>query len=200
MKSKLQFVIIFLGILSSCFGIWKMLKTETMILSPWFLVLLFLPILLFISFLLGYFLKIILKSEWNTLTFTSVFVIIICSIFYASQYRPTNKVVIPKNFSGEVKLFVSNEKGNDFKINNFGVGYIDKETFDKGFYPKIIKENNDITDQVKLYSKGSWVTTEKTDYSFEYLTFIIPPKKEHNKDVGELLKVNAIDITRLPKK
>jgi len=200
MKFKIQPIIIILGVIFLCIGAWQMLKIETMILSPWFLVLLFLPILILVSFILGYLLKIIIKSEWNILTLASIIVIIICSIFYASQYRPTHKVIIPKNFSGEVKLFVSNEKVNDFKINNFGVGYIDRETFDKGFYPKIIKENNDITDQVKLYSKGSWVTIQTTNYSFEYLTFVIPAEKEDNKDVGELLEANAIDTARLPKK
>lgn len=198
MKTKLQFIIIFLGILSLCFGIWQMSNTKTMILSPWFLVLLFLPIVLFVVFVLGFLLKTLLRSEWHTSTFASIVVIIICSIFYISQYRPTYKVIIPENYTGEVKLFVSKE--NNFNINNYGVGYIDRETFDKGFYPKIIKESNDITKQVKEYSKASWVTTQKTNYSFEYLSFIIPPKKEHDKDVGELLEVMAIDTTRLYKK
>lgn len=197
MKYKLQIFIITLGILSLCLGIWQMSKTTTMILSTWFLVLLFLPIVLFTAFILGYLVKILFKSKWYTITFASIFTIIICSIFYISQYKPTYKVIIPENYTGEVKLFVSNEKENDFTINNYGVGYIDKETFDKGFYLKIIKGNNDITKQVKEYSKSSWATTQTTNYTFEYLSFYLSSKKIQNKDVEELLKVKAIDTARL---
>jgi energy-coupling factor transporter transmembrane protein EcfT len=118
-----------------------------------------------VSFILGFLVKKILKSKWHALTFASIFIIIICSTFYISQYKPAYEIIVPGNYVGEVKLFVSNEKGNDFAINKYGIGYIDRETFEKGFYPKIIKGNIDITKQAKEYSKGAFAATQASDYS-----------------------------------
>lgn len=154
MKFKPQFIIIALGILSLGVCIWQMLQMKTMILSPWLLVALYLAIVLCISFLVGFIAKKILCSNWHTRTFASIIIIIICGIYYSSEYKPTYTIVIPENYVGEVKLFVSNEKENDFKINEYGIGYINKKTFDNGFYPKLMQGNNNITDEVNGYAKG----------------------------------------------
>lgn len=202
MKSKSQSIIILLGIVSSGFGIWQMLQTATMILSPWFLVLFYLVITFCVSFILGFLVKKILKSRWYTLTFTSIFIIIACSVFCISQYRTSYEIIVPDNYVGEIKLFVSNEKKNDFAINKYGIGYIDIETFNKGFYPKIIKEKIDITKQVKEYSKGALATMPEDVYSYEYLSFSIMAKGESikDKDIEELIRIKAIDTNRLYRK
>ncbi|WP_316784413.1 hypothetical protein [Pedobacter frigiditerrae] len=136
MKYKIQPIIIILGVLSLGFGSFKMLQTETMILPSWFLVLIYLPCTLLISLILGYLAKKMLNSKWWTITFTSIFVIIFCSIFYLSEYRPNKIITIPQSYVGEVRLFVSNEEENDFFINKYGIGYINKKTFDQGFIQK----------------------------------------------------------------
>lgn len=199
MKFKIQPVILALGIFSLCVGIWQMLQTKTMILPSWFLLLLSLPCTLLVSFGLGMLVKKILNSKWRALTFASIFVIIFSSIFYISEYRPVYTVVIPEGYVGEVRLLVSNEKENDFFINNYGIGYIDRKTFDEGFYPKIIKGDNEITKQVKEYSKGALATTPGDIYSYEYLSFFVPAKGEsvEDKDIEELIKIKAIDTTHL---
>jgi hypothetical protein len=200
MKSKLQPIIVVLGVLSLGFGTWQMLQTRTMILPPWFLVLFYLVITFCLSFILGFLVKKILKSKWHTLTFASIFIIIICSTFYVSQYKPAYEIIVPDNYVGEVKLFVSNEKGNDFTINKYGIGYIDRETFEKGFYPKIIKGNIDITKQARGYSKGAFATTQASSYSYEYLSFSIKGESMQNNDIDELIKIRAIDTSRLYRK
>jgi hypothetical protein len=202
MKFKIQPIIIALGILSLGVGIWQMLQTKTMILPSWFLLLVSLPCTLLVSFALGFMAKKILNSKWQTLTFASIFVIIFCSIFYVSRYRPVYTVVIPDGYVGEVRLLVSNEKENDLFINKYGIGYIDKKTFDEGFYPKIIKGDNDITKQVKEYSKGALATTSEDVYSYEYLSFSVLGKGENveDKDIEELIKIKAIDTARLYRK
>lgn len=197
MKSKLQPIIVVLGVLSLGFGAWQMLQTRTMILPTWFLVIFYLVITFCLSFILGFLVKKTLKSKWHTLTFASIFTIIICSTFYISQYKPAYEIVVPGNYVGEVKLFVSNEQGNDFAINKYGIGYIDRETFKKGFYPKILKGNIDITKQAKGYSKGAFATTQANSYSHEYLSFSIEGESMQDKDIEELIKIKAIDTTRL---
>jgi hypothetical protein len=148
MKSKIQLLIIVLGVVSLVVGIRQILQMPIMILPSWFLLLFPLPITLCCSFALGYMAKKVMNSKWQSSTFAAIFVIIFCSIFYIIQYKPIYRIVIPKSYAGEVRLLVSNEKENDFFINKYSIGYIDKKTFDEGFYPKIIKGNNDITKQV----------------------------------------------------
>ncbi|MFN0290097.1 hypothetical protein [Pedobacter helvus] len=200
MKYKIQPIIIFLGVFSLCVGIWQILQIKTMILPSWFLLLLPVPCILLVSFVLGTLVKKILNSKWRAITFASIFVIIFCSIFYISNFRSVYTVVIPEGYVGEIRLLVSNE--NDFSINNYGIGYIDRKTFDEGFYPKIIKGGNDITKQVKEYSKGALATSSGDVYSYEYLSFSVLAKGEHveNKDIEELIKIKAIDTSRLYRK
>lgn len=189
-----------IGTLSLGVGIWQMLQTKTMILSPWFLLLFSLPSTLLVSFALGFVAKRLLKSKWKTLTFASIFVVIFCSIFYISEYRPVYTVVVPENYAGEIKLFVSNEKESDFLVNEYGIGYIDMKTFNKGFYPKILQGGSDITKQVKEYSKGALATMNGNVYSYDYLSFSIPVKNGQNvegRDIEELIKIRAIDTARL---
>ncbi|MDQ0966796.1 hypothetical protein QFZ20_002199 [Flavobacterium sp. W4I14] len=202
MRRIIQIILPTLAIFSLGVGIWQMLQTKTMILPSWFLVVISLPGTLLLSFALGFIVKKLLNSKWQILTFTSIFVIIFCSIFCISEYKPVYIVVIPKNYVGEIRLFLSNENENDFSINRYGIGYIDMRTFNDGFYPKIIQGGNDITKQIKEYSKGALATMSEDIYSFEYLTFYILDngKKVEGKDIEELVKIKAIDTARLYKK
>lgn len=201
LKSKLQPIIIGLGILSLVVGIRQMLQTRTMILPSWFLVLLFTPSMMCVSVMLGYLAKKITKSKWHTLTHAAVFVIVFSSIFYISEYRPNKSIIVPESYVGQVRLFVSNENENDFVINKYGIGYIDRKTFIKGFYPKIIK-GSDITKQIKEYSKGALATTKEDLHTYEYLTFFVPINGQsiEDKNIEELIKIKAIDTARLYKK
>lgn len=136
------------------------------------------------------------------LTFTSVFIIIFCTVFYIDKYRPAYTIVVPKDFVGEIKLLVSKEKENDLLINRYGVGYINRKTFDEGFYPKIIKGDIDITKQVKEYSKSAFATTLGDVYSYEYLSFYVLKngKAIGDTNVEELIKIKGIDTARLFRK
>ncbi len=202
LKSKLQPIIIGLGIFLLAVGIREMLQTLMMILPSWFLVLLFVPCLIFICVILGYLAKKITKSKWHILTLASIFVIVFSSIFYISEYKTNETIIIPESYVGEVRLFVSNEKKSDFVINKYGIGYIDQRTFSNGFYPEIIRGSNDITKQVKGYGKGGLATTKEDIYSYEYLSFFILVKGQNveDKSIEELIKIKAIDTTRLYRK
>jgi len=110
--------------------------------------------------------------------------------------------MIPDKYVGEVKLLVSNENQNDFKVNNFGIGYISQRTFKNGFRPTVIKGGQDISDQISGYSTGSYATTSGGKLSFDYLSFELPGKKEVSEliDYDSLVKLNAIDTARLRRK
>lgn len=162
-RSKLQIGIGVIGLLSIWIFIKTILQIPTIILSPWFLVEIYLTISLAISFIIGYFIKVFSKSSWHTLTFTALVMIIFCLIFYICQYKPKYRINIPDNYIGNVALLVSNEQENDFKVNDFGIGYINKKTFENGFRPTIIKHGLDITNQISGYSKSSYASTETSD-------------------------------------
>ena len=127
---------------------------------------------------------------------------VICLTFYASQYKPSYKIVVPDKYVGEVKLLLSNENENDFKVNNFGIGYINHKTYKSGFRPTIIREGQDISKQITGYSTGSYATTSSGNLSLDYLSFEIPGKvdSEFVIDFDSLLKLNAIDTRRLRRK
>jgi len=90
-KLRLQIAIGIVGIMSTLVGIWTMLQIQTMFLSTWFLVGLYLTIALLLSLVVGWLTKKLLKSGWYTLTFTALITTAICLSFYISQYKPYYK-------------------------------------------------------------------------------------------------------------
>jgi energy-coupling factor transporter transmembrane protein EcfT len=110
-----------------------------------FLIGIYLPIVFGVSLLIGFLIKKLLKSNWHTLTFISIMLSVICLSFYASQFKSSYEIIVPNNYVGEVKLILSNEKENDFKINNYGIGYISQTTYENGLQPSIIINGEHIT-------------------------------------------------------
>ena len=198
-KSKIQIAILTLGLLTIALGIWTMLQIQTVILPSWYLVLILLPITLSIAFGLGFLVKKLFKLRWHTLTITSLIMTIVCLTFYISEYRPSYTIYIPDNYAGEVTLLVTKETNNDFNINEFGIGYINQKTFKNGFHPTVIKNKEDITNQIKNYNRGAYSSAGTLNLSLDYVTFTIPSDKENPAEISfdELINKNAIDTTRL---
>lgn len=202
-SSKIQVLVIVLALVAYGFAAKAMLNLPTVILPSLYLVLLFTPFLFGISMLLGALLKWVLNPQWHLLTLSSIFILIISSIFYISQYRPTYEILLPADFTGDVNLIVSNEQDNDFKISTDGIGYINYDTYKNGFIPKVIKGDKDITSQVKGFSRSSWAyTSQNQSLSMDYLNFEVQGRNGELSaaDFEELIKQNAIDTTRLKKK
>eukprot|EP01133_Synstelium_polycarpum_P009293 gene9293-10898_t len=176
MKSKIQPVIIILGLFSLFIGARQMLDVPTMILPSWFLLLTSLPCILGGSFVLGYLTKKMMNSKWRTITFASVFITAFCSIYYISQYKITYKITIPENYAGEVRLFVSNERGNDFLINHYGVGYINQETF-------ILILLASCTGKVK-FDKNKWDESIDPAFPSDFRDKMLPDLITNHKLIG----------------
>jgi heme/copper-type cytochrome/quinol oxidase subunit 3 len=122
LRGKEQRIIQIIGLFGLILGIRTMLRTPTLILPPWFLVLLFLPILLGASFLLGLATTHLIRSNWSKLTFTAMFTGLLCVVFYISEYKPTLKIIVTDSFSGEVKLLLSRDSKDKFELNENGIG------------------------------------------------------------------------------
>jgi Zn-finger domain-containing protein len=117
--------------------------------------------------------------------------------FFISEYRQTLRIDVPNNFSGTVYLILSNELENDFELNEFGVGYINADTYKSGFIPKVFKWDYNITDKIESYSTGSG--SYKEGESIKYFAFDILEKNSSKKNISfhNLIKLNAIDTNRI---
>ncbi|RZJ85354.1 MAG: hypothetical protein EOO20_20195 [Chryseobacterium sp.] len=107
--------------------------------------------------------------------------------------------MVPIDYQGEIKLFVTKNGFRDFNINKYGVGYIDKENFDRGFYPSIFKGEDNITLDVRDYFKSSSTSAKNVTNSFDYLSFYIGGTA-FSIGIDSLIKLNAIDTSILPLK
>jgi hypothetical protein len=202
MKRIIQIVIIVLGIVASVYGISKMLsETITMILPPWLIVGVVSLIVGVAAVGIGFLIKRLLNADWHSLTFASIIIIIIVGIYAIAAYKPTMRIVVLSNYSGEVKLIVAKNttEKHEIQVDSFGIGYITRKDFDEGFYPRIIKGSADITKAVKEYSKGTFATSASMSYSLDYLSFVIPGSSTQLvSDIDELIRIGAIDTMRLP--
>ncbi len=202
MKKIIQVVIIISGIVASVYGISKMLsETITMILPPWLIVGVVSLIAGVAAVGIGFLIKRLLNTDWHSLTFASIIIIIVVGIYAIADYKPRMRIVVVSNYSGEVKLIVAKNavEKHEIQVNGFGIGYITRRDFDEGFYPRIVKGSADITQAVKEYSKGSFATSASMSYSIDYLSFVIPgPSVQLASDIDELIRIGAIDTMRLP--
>jgi hypothetical protein len=204
LKSMSQRIIQFTGLIGLILGILTILRTPTVILPPWFLMVLFLPILLGASFLVGLIVKYLTKSGWSRFTFTSLFIGLFCMAFYVSEYRPTHRIIVKSNFSGQVKLLLAKGEEDDFELNDYGIGYVSKATYQSGFEPVVERSGSDITDEIKDLSFGS-MTSASVDGKgigpYKFLGFKVPGQSPDslNNDLLDLINNGAIDTTRLLK-
>lgn len=202
---KIQRIIQLLGFLALPLGIWTMLRVPTLILPPWFLVVIFLPMLLGVSFLLAIVTKHLIKNDWSKRTYTAIYAALFCIAFYISEYVPTRTITVADSFSGEVKLLLSKDKTDQFELNEYGIGYISEATYRKGFAPKVVKAGKDITpDNIRTLRSGTVAYTTlngKTIGPYKYLGFIVPgqPTDSLANDLSALIERHAIDTTRLYK-
>jgi hypothetical protein len=174
--SLVDYTLILIGLVSVWLGVRTMLETPTVILSGWFLVIMYGSILLLLSFGLGALINSLTKSKIHLLTAASIIVTIVCLAFYISEFRPTYKINVADNFIGEVKLFRSTLDNNRLSLNKYGVGYITDNAYRKGFRPVVYKNGKDITKECKTIVQGNVASAGVDGTSigpFSYVGFTI---------------------------
>ena len=203
--SLVDYILILMGLVSAWLGVRTMLKIPTVILSGWFLVILFGGILLLLSFGLGALFSSLTKSKIHLLSSTSIIVTIVCLGFYISEYRQTYTINIADNFIGEVKLFRSTLNNNRLSLNKYGVGYITDKTYQKGFKPIVIKNGRDITKECKTIVQGN-VASAGVDGSsfgpFSYVGFTVGDNTTDTlwTDLEKAIELKIIDTSIIIKK
>ena len=198
---KILFLLPVFSVIVLLYACVSMLETPTMILPSWILLMFYLIIVLGVSFLVGGLLKKILRSDLPLYSFASIFVFVTALTYIILNYRPTFRITFPVEYVGQVKLFATDKPvgKTDLNINQYGVGYISKENYEEGFYPKIFKGGRDITSEIKAYYKSSFQSGSTVGYQLDYLSFQVGPDSEQKLDINQLIKLNAIDTARLRK-
>ncbi|MXV15623.1 hypothetical protein [Hufsiella ginkgonis] len=199
MKSRIQIIVGILALLVLIYGCYTILEAPTMILPSWYILIVLAVVVLSASLGVGALVKAVFKLKWSVVTLSLSVAAIFCLVYLGATSKPTCTVVVKPGYSGEVRLFVSKSPEGTDKIilNDYGVGYIDQEKFEKGFTPVILKENDDITGEVKEYRKNTFTSTSFNG-SLNYLSFDIPGGSGvPAKTMDELIELNAVDTNKI---
>ena len=114
-----------------------------MILPGYYFGLVLLVAVIISCFILASVLKIFIKSVPYQIVFlyTSLVGLILLHYFV---YSPQLQNQVPKNFQGEVILILSDTSHNDLDINNDGIGYITRWTFNKIYLKPVVTDKNGV--------------------------------------------------------
>jgi len=200
-NTSIQLLIIVIGIVSISIGIKTKLQNPPVYFKTWVLVSVSYLLIFIFSLLLGFFIKVILKSSWSVFTFTSIVMTVSSLSYYFREYKHAYTVYIPDEYVGAVRLYISNDNTHDLYINDYGIGYISYRTFGKGFRPTIIKNGLDITEQISGFASTNHSDKSNESYVIDYKSFIVPGgTTKELVGFNQLVMQNAIDTTRLRRK
>jgi hypothetical protein len=162
MKFRKQYFLVVIALLCYILGVKTLLQVPTLILTPWSLVIIFTPVLLWISTALGFIAKFIIKSKLQWYSYTSIIVSICCASFFISEYSFKQKIIVQLDESepgfyfiiattDTNKVRVDNDKPIRFDSNH--VIYMDTSMFYGAISP-INLNGDDISNRLKSYWRG----------------------------------------------
>ncbi|MGJ1268637.1 hypothetical protein ACR78F_14715 [Sphingobacterium spiritivorum] len=160
-KNSLKLVVGSIALVLLVLLIVQLIKAPTFMFPSTYLVGLFVIVLLIGSLIIAGIIKVIFKK--------SSFVIILCSIVSIVSifsmykfYSPTLTIIVPKGYTGQVTLVLSNVDKDILNVDNNGIGYITEYTFDKVYTKPIVLETDgtDISNQAVGFSPSTfWAKT-----------------------------------------
>jgi len=132
-------------------------------------------------------LKLVFKKK-SALTLYAISTAIAFIIFHYYLYSPTLKIIVPRNFHGEVNLYLSKVKENILKVDTNGIGYITQWTFNKTYSVPIVVDSDGKNmnalcipfNESTFFGKG--ITGDNHGKEIQYLSFEILPKNQLNKE------------------
>ena len=151
----------------------------------------------------------ILRLIFKRNSFVTLFAIVATIAFLASHYylySPTLKIVVPKGYTGQVNLVLSNVDNNILTLDTNGIGYLNKWTFEKTYTPPVVvdDEGNSLNDQCVGFNPSTfwgsgYHTSTRHPGKIYTLSFEIVPKdkagqKQYYNNVGF---TEMVDTTKL---
>ena len=139
---------------------------------------------------------------------TSIFVI---CFMYHWLFPIRLKIIIPKNYQGKITLVLSNVKSDNLNVNENGIGYITKQTFDGTYYKPIVLETDgtNISDRIVGFNSSTFWAIGKASNAFDennfrkelevrYLSFeVVPPCTKGEMQNYRPNLIEFIDQTKL---
>jgi hypothetical protein len=186
-KLKIAIGLISLGLLTTL--IYKLTSVPGgMFLSGLFLGGMWIALILVGGLLVAWLTKLVLKK----LSFWAVYFIlttIAFGFFHYQIYSPTIKIIVPKNYIGEVNLIKSNVTDNLLTLDTKGIGYLNEWTFKKLYSKPIVVDENgkDLTEQCVGFNPSTFFasgtsSTSENQKQIKSLSFEIVPKDK----IGEI--------------
>ncbi len=212
-KNSLKLIIGLTALILLVILIVQLIKTPTFMLPSAYLAGMFVIALLVGSLIIAGIIKLIFKK--------SSFVMILCSIVsivsifsMCKFYSPTLTIIVPKGYTGQVALVLSNVDKDILNVDSNGIGYITKRTFDKVYTKPIVLETDgtDISNQTvgfnpsTFWGKGgsSSAMPEGSNATVDEIKFIcfevVPKDKEGQKQYYSIDLSELADKTKLYKK
>jgi len=148
--------------------------------------------------------KLIFKSN-SFMTLFAISTSIAFGVFHYYLYSTTLKIVVPKGYTGQVTLVLSNVDKNILTVDSNGIGYITKRTFDKTYTPPTVidqdgKKMNDLCvgyNPTTFWANGTATSSEYPD-KIKYLSFeIVPKEKAGQKQYYDISLHKLVDRTKL---
>lgn len=177
-------IIIIFGIFS--FGLFITLIIQLikmpggMILPGWFLGGMLLIGGLLVSLIISALLKLFIRNR----PFTALLLInltILFAFFHYYFYSPTLKIIVPDGYYGEISLIKSNTKRNILTVDNNGIGYLTRWTFNKTYARPVVfdKTGRNLDKKLVGFNHSTFFGTGKSccvdGKQFESLSFEIVP-------------------------
>lgn len=187
----------------------QLIKTPTFMLPSVYLAGMFVIALLVGSLIIAGIIKLIFKKSSFIMVLCSI--VSIVSIFSMCKfYSPTLTIIVPKGYTGQVTLVLSNVDKDILTVDSNGIGYITERTFDKVYTKPIVLETDgtDISNQAVGFSPSNfWAKTvpgthRESNYQIgleiDFKSFEVGPKdKEGQKQYYSIDLSELVDKSKL---
>lgn len=156
-----------------------------------------------------------IKLIFKRMSFLPILLCVLSFTSIAGIYKlmsPTLTIVVPKGYTGQVTLVLSNVNKNILTVDSNGIGYINKRTFNDTYTPPIVRETDgtEITSRcvgfnpTTFWAKGSSSSASTSTgqnistSEIQYLSFEVVPKgKEGQKQYYTTDLVKYTDPAKL---
>lgn len=131
----------------------QLIKAPTDMLSSSYMAGILIIALLIGSLMIAGIIKLIFKKTSFFIVLCSV-VSISSLVFIFKLFSPTLTIIVPKGYKGQISLVLSNVDENILTVDSNGIGYVDKQTFDKVYTKPIVLDADgaDISSQCVGFS------------------------------------------------
>lgn len=152
---------------------------------------------LIIGLLLTYLVKLVFKIK----DFLSIYFLATAVLFVFLHFKihsPTLNIVVPENYSGQVRLFLSSTTDNILTLDKNGFGYLNERTYEKVFTrPNVVDiKGRDLTEFCRGFSDESFWGENTTccvdDKFIQAKTFKI--MREDKTQQNELTYLELLDL------